>query len=993
MSGRNEEKYHYFLPDSSKIVIFAHEKTSHVNLIFMNDLLKRYSLLFLLLLFTTIVSVADDRQPMTMEDAKAMTATVAMGRVSVHDPSVVYDDQSRQYYIFGSHRASARTSNLRQWTAFTAPWRVPGISDNAANAEAFVCNQTTTVPIGGQDVAFGTYNVVAWSAAGSSNPSSYSIDGNMWAPDVLWNKAMQKWCMYLSINGDNWASSIILLTADAIGGPYTYEGPVVFSGFRNTTNAGISYKLTDMELVLGQQSSLPARYNQGNSWKLYWPNAIDPCVFYDEEGQLWMTYGSWFGGIWLLRLNEANGLRDYDVSYDSDYDSRRQQLTTDAYFGKRIAGGCNVSGEASYIEHIGDWYYLFVTHGGLAAAGGYQMRVYRSQSVEGPYLDPSGHTATYANYVLNYGTGGDRHGEKLFGAYGEWGGTAIGDNGETAQGHNSVIAASDGRTYLVYHTRFHNRGEEHEVRVHQVFQTQDGWLVAAPFEYTGETTTDADIATQVTFSADDLEGDYQMLVHRYNLNHATMEQATPVSVTLHADGTIDGAFSGTWQTDDGTSYITLTLDGVVYRGVTIEQQVDPTSAKAVCFTACSNTGENIWGYKYEDGYNLAQTLVNLKVPIYAGKRISSNQNLYNVATEPGVEVIWTSSHPEIISDEGHYNPAGLTTATDVTLTLRLQTRHYYYEKTYKVKAQPETMPNGDVATGRQAYYDFNVAPFANAMNTTQTARLLMAGSALAPVVESDHERLGNYVHQWFGINGNESYVEVDNPLFGRTDLDGFTVAFWCRRSDDNVWDALFGMSADSGARLYLTGNTYLGYNSNNGNWIDLNYPNDVTTDNLSVGEWHFVTLTVSPANGIHIYIDGSDKAFRAANGSLNGSSITNVDSFDASLLVSLAAQCRMLWLGKGSFWGSADACFDDLFVYDRALTATDAAALNTLVNRVYNFWPTDTAPTAIVMNEEQQDLSVPSSSQFSVYTLSGRRVTSAPAPGIYISHGKKIMLK
>ena len=942
-------------------------------------------------MITVVAAQADDRQEMTMSDAQAMTKKAPYTHVSVHDPSVVWEPASQQYYIFGSHRASARSANLSQWTAFTAPWRVPGVSDDAANNEAFVNNQTTTVTIGGQTVNFGSYNVMAWSAAGSSNPASYDINGNMWAPDVLWNKKMQKWCMYLSINGDNWASSIILLTADNIGGPYTYQGPVVFSGFLNTTNMGISYKKTDMQLALGTLSQLPARYNQGSNWKRYWPNAIDPCVFYDEDGLLWMTYGSWFGGIWMLRLNEDNGLRDYDYTYASDYDSKGMGLTTDAYFGKRIAGGYSVSGEASYIEHIGDWYYLFVTHGGLESNGGYQMRMYRSQTVDGPYKDPLGQTATYTKAVNNYGTGGDRHGEKLLGSYGEWGYQAVGDDGETAQGHNSIIAADDGRTYLVYHTRFHNRGEAHEVRVHQVFQNQDGWLVAAPFEYTGETTTDQDIASQAAFADDELTGEYQLLEHRYALDHTQKEQVTPVTITLHEDGTVSGERSGSWQTVEGTSYINLTLNGETYRGVTIEQQVDPTVMKAVCFSACSGGGVNIWGYKLKDGYNLARTLVNLKVPVYASKRISSNQNLYGMSVEPGVEVIWTSSHPDIISDEGHYNPAGLTTATDVTLTLRLQTKHYFYEKTYKVKAQPESIPDGDITTGRLAYYDFNAAPFVNAMNTAQTATLESAGTALAPATESDHERMGSFVHQWFGINGNESFTEIENPLQGAT-MSGFSLAFWVKRSDDNLWDALFGMvNSVTGARLYMTGNTYIGFNNNAGNWIDMNYPNDVVTDNIGVGQWHFVTLSVSATDGISLYVDGKQKAISTANGSLNGNAISSASSFDASLLVELASQCPTLWLGKGSFWGSADACFDDLFVFDRALTATDAAALNTLENRVYDFRPQATLPTAI----HTDGMATRTNGQNTIFDLQGRQLDTSKrtAKGIYIVNGKKTVIK
>ena len=42
---------------------------------------------------------------------------------------------------------------------------------------------------------------------------------------------MGKWCMYMSINGDNYRSVIVLLTADDIEGDWTYVGPVVYSGF------------------------------------------------------------------------------------------------------------------------------------------------------------------------------------------------------------------------------------------------------------------------------------------------------------------------------------------------------------------------------------------------------------------------------------------------------------------------------------------------------------------------------------------------------------------------------------------------------------------------------------------------------------------------------------------------------------------------------------------------------------------------------------------
>ena len=490
-------------------------------------------------------------------------------RVSVHDPSIVWDPSSQTYYIFGSHRAAAKTTDLMSWTAFSPTYD------------------------------YSKYDPAVWSGA----YGNYSIDGNQWAPDVIWNKAMNKWCMYLSINGPTWNSSIVLLTADNIEGPYLCQGPVVFSGFNVTSTAGVSYKLTDLEKAIGTQASLPERYNVGNKWGERWPHCIDPCVFYDEEGKLWMSYGSWSGGIWMLELDENTGLRDYSVTYPEK--GSGNGVTSDPYFGTKIAGGFYVSGEASYIEYIGGWYYLFVTYGGLAAGGdkndynngGYQMRVFRSRKPDGPYLDARDTDAIFKSYMLDFGPkANDNRGVNIFGAYGEWGNQAKGNNGERSQGHNSIIAAEDGRTYLVYHTRFQNRGENHEVRVHQVFQNEDGWLVAAPFEYTGEQVVSADIAATQQVATDRIPGTYQLLIHPFKLDHTKKEIAKPVEIELHADGSITGETTGSWTIQEGTSYISVTLDRE-YKGVMIEQTLEPTDDKTIAFTALNRNGVTVWGYQ------------------------------------------------------------------------------------------------------------------------------------------------------------------------------------------------------------------------------------------------------------------------------------------------------------------------------------------------------------------------------------------------------------
>ena len=521
----------------------------------------------------------------------AATMAYDLKRVSVHDPSVVWDPATQTYYIFGSHRAAAKSADLMSWTAFTAPWQT-ATSDNADANTAFTTPQVTTVRKGGADVPFPAFDAVKWSArGGTQGKAKYDVTGNQWAPDVIYNKVLQKWCLYLSVNGDAWYSSIIMLTADNIEGPYRYQGPVVISGFYD----GDAYKDTDLELVLGSLDALPDRYKTGSKWGDRWPNNIDPCVFYDEDGRLWMSYGSWSGGIWMLELDEATGLRDYDIVYEQVGED--DGITVDPYFGRKIAGGHYVSGEASYIEYIGGWYFLFVTYGGLEAAGGYQMRVFRSEKPDGPYLDARNTDAVFMSYKMNYGpTANDNRGVNIFGAYGDWGNQAKGNSAERSQGHNSIIAAEDGRTYLVYHTRFQNRGEEHEVRVHQVFQNADGWLVAAPFEYTGESVTSADIAASQQVATDRIPGTYKLLVHPFKLDHANKQLATPVDIELHADGTISGDETGTWAVQEGTSYITVTLDRD-YNGVIVPQTLEPGTDQTVAFTAMNRNGVTVWGYQ------------------------------------------------------------------------------------------------------------------------------------------------------------------------------------------------------------------------------------------------------------------------------------------------------------------------------------------------------------------------------------------------------------
>ena len=431
----------------------------------------------------------------------------------------------------------------------------------------------------------------------------------------------------------------------------------------------------------------------------------------------------------MIRLDKTNGLRDYTYTFPYQINGKTTtpgaasaNCTSDPYFGKKIAGGYYVSGEASYIQKVGKYYYLFMSYGGLTAAGGYQIRVFRSEKPDGPYKDcltSTGIDAMYGKYILNFGGDARRdEGVKLFGNY-QW---ETMPNAELAQGHNSAIVDHKGRALIVYHTRFMNRGEEHEVRVHQLFVNQDGWLVAAPYEFSGETYTDNDIATQQLYDATEVAGDYQMIAHPYRQNTAAMDYEKPVTIHLNADGSISGEYTGKWELVSGTSYINLTLKGVAtanaevkFKGVLTEQTIDYTNIKALCFTALSSSdglatsgggslqtrGLSIWGSKADAKAAIKYTLDKTSVPFADGATLNSKPIL---PTEGhlGATVSWKSSDPSILTDDGVVKGKG-----KVTMTMTISKDGYEYTKDYTLNI------NADAEETTPVYY-----PVSAQKNTT-----------------------------------------------------------------------------------------------------------------------------------------------------------------------------------------------------------------------------------------------------------------------------------
>ncbi|SFG88185.1 arabinan endo-1,5-alpha-L-arabinosidase [Duganella sp. CF458] len=446
-------------------------------------------------------------------------ATVAFTNVSVHDPSVI--KAADTYYVFGSHLAAAKTVDWMNWTK---------IADGVNAGNPLFNNVTVAL----------------------AETLSWAQTDTLWAPDVARLDDGKFYMYYCACKGDSPRSALGVAVADKVEGPYVNKQLLLKSG------------------MWGEASPDGTIYDAAKH-----PNVVDPNVFRDSGGKLWMVYGSYSGGIFIMEMDPVTGLPKPGQGY-----------------GKHLMGGNHARIEGAYVLYSPDskYYYLFVSFGGLDANGGYNMRVARSLNPDGPYVDGAGTdmAAVKANPALPLFDDASiaPHGQKLMGnhqfilASGE-SGTAL---GYVSPGHNSAYYdAATGKYFLVFHTRFPGQGEAHEVRVHEMFINADGWPVVAPFRY---------VPSSAGVTAADAAGTYKVINHGKDISAAIKQSQ---AVVLAAGGTVSGAMSGTWAHQGGNQLSITLSDGTTYNGVLSRQWNANADAFAVTFTVQSKAGVSLWG--------------------------------------------------------------------------------------------------------------------------------------------------------------------------------------------------------------------------------------------------------------------------------------------------------------------------------------------------------------------------------------------------------------
>ncbi len=216
---------------------------------------------------------------------------------------------------------------------------------------------------------------------------------HIWAPDISYHKG--QYYLYYSISSFAKNTSAIGVATNTTLDP-----------------ASPDFKWVDHGKVI---QSVPGR----DMW-----NAIDPNIIFDEEETAWMSFGSFWGGLKLVKL--AEDMRSVQNGPEDWYTIARRERSFD--LDERDPGDAAL--EAPFIFKKNGYYYLFVSYD-LCCRGDkstYKMVVGRSKTVQGPYLD--------------------REGNSLYSGFG----TLILEGNENwyGVGHNSAYTF-DGKDYLIFH--------------------------------------------------------------------------------------------------------------------------------------------------------------------------------------------------------------------------------------------------------------------------------------------------------------------------------------------------------------------------------------------------------------------------------------------------------------------------------------------------------------------------------------------------------------
>ncbi len=251
--------------------------------------------------------------------------------------------------------------------------------------------------------------------------------GHIWAPDISFFNG--KYYLYYSVSAFGKNTSCIGLVTNPTLDPYDPD-----------------FLWTDHGKVI---QSFPGKTN----W-----NAIDPNLIVAEDGTPYLSFGSFWDGLKLVKMNKDATIPAEDINAIPTIASRKKSssnINPPSIDNNPVDAGGNAI-EAPFIFKKGDYYYLFasIDYCCKGVNSTYKMIVGRSKTIPGPYLDKEG---------KNMATGG---GSLLLKGNEDWHGV----------GHNSTYNFN-GKDYLVFHGYDAHDNGRPKLLIKEMHWDTEGWPV------------------------------------------------------------------------------------------------------------------------------------------------------------------------------------------------------------------------------------------------------------------------------------------------------------------------------------------------------------------------------------------------------------------------------------------------------------------------------------------------------------------------------------
>ncbi len=400
-----------------------------------------------------------------------------------------------------------------------------------------------------------------------------SDDASWWAPDIVPCPTGGYW-LYTCVVDDAGSDEGMLID----GNVYARACILLYHSRSTLPGTFTPVKDANGDPVVLMQSSLQRHETVADV------NGIDPQIIYSPDGKMYMAYGSFGSGDYMIELDPETGMRkdgkgwqthEQIRTYVNDIQDDFGNVSSDSigwehdYYGKNIskanmeapviARHDNVTimdENEQLLEGSGKTYY-YSMHSYDGLDDNYQMWGGRSESVWGVYKSVGG------GIVRNVGPdSGGNSGNKYMGAF-KWAekGAGVTEYDIILPGHNDLYTTKDGVDLAAYITRIPKENAPKDTgafltQIHQYYLNSLGYIVINPNRYGLEVDRAVSEEELFKYTETKSEGAYKfkmvVMINQRDTASGNFSNIQNVSrnVLLKSDHTIteeNGTALGTWK--------------------------------------------------------------------------------------------------------------------------------------------------------------------------------------------------------------------------------------------------------------------------------------------------------------------------------------------------------------------------------------------------------------------------------------------------------------